>query len=1117
VTSLSPITALRVANEAFLVASTIDRCPKVMMLRELVMNALEAAAQNRAGVQTVCIGAKLINGVNKLSIWNTGRGMSAPEIHQICDLAASLYKENSLDKNFGMGAKVASLPSNKLGLRYRSCHNGVVSEVTLIQHDGVYGRHRYDHQLPGVDGEVADVTTLCQTEGGYDLSHDWTEVTLFGNQANQNTLIDPYNGDPSMPENWLAEYMTSRFFRLPEGVRLEMPQPFIGIAGRVELFDRYESVKSLGGVVIHYGYTADLTRMTAPLAADGLPNFAGQISIVYRNEVYGLRRGQEWLLDAPVYGFPFAGRHCSVFIELPDDYGVRPEVYRQFLRFTTGDQRQVFTQDFSALVRTSVPLWLQEIIASFGQPRHDYITEVSDELQALLIQLGVAAEQRQASLPRGAETGQKESYQNTEDTKDVSANDTKKLPLPTVFEKPPEIITIRDEMQVDERELQGRVARYYPQTHQLFINLTYSAVTRLAAQLENDFASSPDAILRAQAAEDIGSWIVTRQVARALAYTLAKKTAGWTPEEVSRARSPEALSVVADDYLALLGSARRRMAETLNMQIPLNAEALSSSGQAIWALRSSGELADAEQAARRAMATPNANVAPLLRQISSIEQQRGNSPAAMKWARQAVETKPEDPHNRSHLAGLLQQQGQFIEAEAEIVQALALLQDKPAWLLIRHSEIKQALGEHEAALTLAREAIEADPTAVYAYITLANHMIAANKLNEAEKALEAAKQHGKGDQSHVLRQLSVIAQRRQNLPLALEYAHAAVAANPTNLGCCQHLSNLLLEKKEFDAAEQAVRRALALNTGNPSPLLRQLSSIERQRGNLPAALDWGEQSLDCNPADIHNYQHLVDLLTQLGRLTEAAELVQRGLKLEPPPGAAAHLLRQLSNIEQKRQNMPEAIQLAREALAVDSSSGWNQLHLAEKLSHAGQLDEAKQLTLESLADQMGQPSRLMRQLSIIEARNSNLEEAVEWAEKAVALDPADPWGMHHLSNLYLQLGELEKAEETAHEGLAGGAMPARFQHQLSMIEVRQRNLPAAINWARQSIESEPNDPWGYHHLSCLYHQQGQLDEALEAATEALRLSTGGNLNVFRHDVDNIRRLRMETNMMNLPA
>lgn len=128
-TNSTQVTALRVSDEAFLVASTIERCPKTMMMRELFMNAIEAAIQGKEGSQQIEVKIKTIQGIPKLCIWNSGPGMSSIELHHMCDIAASIGKEKSLDENFGMGAKVASLPSNRIGLRYRSCKDGAVSEV----------------------------------------------------------------------------------------------------------------------------------------------------------------------------------------------------------------------------------------------------------------------------------------------------------------------------------------------------------------------------------------------------------------------------------------------------------------------------------------------------------------------------------------------------------------------------------------------------------------------------------------------------------------------------------------------------------------------------------------------------------------------------------------------------------------------------------------------------------------------------------------------------------------------------------------------------------------------------------------------------------------------------
>ncbi|WP_191559181.1 ATP-binding protein [Brevundimonas aurantiaca] len=187
------VSPLKIGDTDFLVASTIERCPKVMMIRELVRNAIEAAERDDSGEGLVEFSTVQESGAAKLVIWNNGPGMSAEELYAMCDLASSIGKEKGLDANFGMGAKVASLPSNKLGLRYRSCRDGQVSQVVLGFRDGVYGRLK----IPVPGGGSTEILTVTDDAAahGYDCSKDWTEVVLFGNRPDQDTARDPYDGE----------------------------------------------------------------------------------------------------------------------------------------------------------------------------------------------------------------------------------------------------------------------------------------------------------------------------------------------------------------------------------------------------------------------------------------------------------------------------------------------------------------------------------------------------------------------------------------------------------------------------------------------------------------------------------------------------------------------------------------------------------------------------------------------------------------------------------------------------------------------------------------------------------------------------------------------------------
>jgi hypothetical protein len=100
------VTALEVLDEEFLVASLIERCPKTAMIRELMMNALEAAQHAPAGRRLVEISSQSIDGVPKLAMWNTGPGMDAAELTRICNIASSIGKQKSLTGNFGWARKL---------------------------------------------------------------------------------------------------------------------------------------------------------------------------------------------------------------------------------------------------------------------------------------------------------------------------------------------------------------------------------------------------------------------------------------------------------------------------------------------------------------------------------------------------------------------------------------------------------------------------------------------------------------------------------------------------------------------------------------------------------------------------------------------------------------------------------------------------------------------------------------------------------------------------------------------------------------------------------------------------------------------------------------------------
>jgi len=518
------ITRLRVDDQNFLVSSLIERCPRIMMLRELVQNALEAAAQLPANEGIVRIGSVEIEGTRKLRIWNSAIGLNRRELHRICDIASSVNKKKGLNLHFGMGAKISSLGANPLGVRYRSCKSAEVHEVILGKRDGFFGRvWRLPDDSAAVDAPVSDVVDVTQAvvAEGVDVTRDWVDVTLLGQQPDQDTVADPYDGDPKVGANWIAETLFYRFFTIPEQVKLILEPSATGLASDIEFqpfsklaprFDQSESITLSDGVTVHYAFNPPDPRQPwrNRLTTDGLETVSGFAAVVHGGEMYDVRSGSPWAYIAPPFGVTVAARHVAALIELPDDYPVMIDGYRQFLRYTKGEQRQVYTPDFARRVREARPSWLSERLKNLSA-QTDIGKKLHAELKTLANRLGVT------------------------------------FPAPS---HDLEIIILTDIEDIRGRWLRGRAGSYYPETAQLFINASYESVEQLrdALQARARGLATPERI--AAVCAEVALTSIVRVVARALIFGLSKSSRPdlWQSGHIEKAVAPESLSICASDF-----------------------------------------------------------------------------------------------------------------------------------------------------------------------------------------------------------------------------------------------------------------------------------------------------------------------------------------------------------------------------------------------------------------------------------------------------------------------------------------------------------------------------------------------------------------------------------------
>lgn len=594
---------LQIQDDRFLINRMIQQAPTHTLVREFFMNAQENAALAPEGRREVRIYPTVVDGVRKLTFWNTGPGMNDKELRTATNLSSSINKPMALDANFGIGAKVSGLTVNRHGIRYRSCKAGVVHEVTIGYDEGAQTYVRYAVEFEdGTEDTVYDVTSTVQVEGK-DTTFDWTEVVLFGEDAYHDTIAEPIGKGVAVERSYVTSQIFRRFSAFRPGV-----QVFIDVSmtkgGGKDQTGSYRTLKPLSSVIpelpnaeivtcpdtdVSVQYIHDPKHASYSHSISSLKNPATQsttfCALVHKDERYDLKNKKGWSAAAPNFGIPFGSTVLTVEILLPAAMGL-PNQYRDGL--TSPEDRSPLTvEHFATTVRELMPEWVKEVIRSAHPPTDDNLDDLQQDLQKLLDEFKVPtiAFAPSKALPDRTENvddGHDESEQTDGDrleeeeedgilsparelTRRATKTSVRKAPEGAklskeskALERVPTIEILTTPEEIEAKGMMGRAGKFYKDAQTLFVNGKYSAVDRMANELELQFAGQGDAeAIRALVLKAAQRFTAFR-VGKATCYAISKRLADdWSIDDLDRATSPESLSLAADDYRQSINAAKR--------------------------------------------------------------------------------------------------------------------------------------------------------------------------------------------------------------------------------------------------------------------------------------------------------------------------------------------------------------------------------------------------------------------------------------------------------------------------------------------------------------------------------------------------------------------------------
>ncbi len=314
---------MSVHDTSFLVDRLGKDCSPLQFLRELSENALKAITllPNPSGEVTWDLYWPWYdrNGVYKLCVIDNGIGMTGPEMVEYINQLASGLAERGLDKNYGVGAKISSLPDNPEGLVYISWKDGVGHMVHLWKDPttGKYGLKVLERP-DGTFDYWAGVSDELKPE---QIKEHGTMVVLLGHDEDDDTMQMPAGGQ--IPSRWIMRYLNSRYFQFPEGVIVKAREGWTQPRG-----DSHNSLRRVTGMRAWLDYNTesagvlDLTGAHAHWwilkeGTDPKGHFTpgGQVGALYRNELYEVVYGRAGIARLQSFGVIFGHPQVVLYLE----------------------------------------------------------------------------------------------------------------------------------------------------------------------------------------------------------------------------------------------------------------------------------------------------------------------------------------------------------------------------------------------------------------------------------------------------------------------------------------------------------------------------------------------------------------------------------------------------------------------------------------------------------------------------------------------------------------------------------------------------------------------------------------------------------------------------------
>ena len=266
-----------------------------------------------------------------------------------------------------------------------------------------------------------------------------------------------------------------------------------------------------------------------------------------------------------------------------------------------------------------------------------------------------------------------------------------------------------------------------------------------------------------------------------------------------------------------------------------------------------------------------------------------------------------------------------------------------------------------------------------------------------------------------------------------------------NVTAMQGLALIRRQEQRFDAAEQLMRKSIELQPGNWAAI-NTLGNMYFRVGRYPEAITEYRKVVYLDPKNFVTLGNLASADLMIGDFAAARDVLEQSVAIEENDTFYANL----GIAHYYLGNFPAAVSALRRAveLAPNSSTSW--IGLADALYAAGERDEADsayRTAIDLSKKQLAINSDDVESLTVLawsSAMTGSNEMSVSIVERAVELDPADPYSHYFRALVLLKSGDPDSALDSIENAIERGYPVAMLAAEPILRELKDDSRYASL-------------------------------------------------------------------------